>query len=166
MRSLILLGLWICAIAGGCGGAEKSTREAKRPVDFAYDLHGEQHRLAELRGRPVVLVLVRISEVASEMHIYQVVEAYPRSAGEARYLVLTLEPTEEPLLDNYVEYHELPFAIGVAEWAVAEGQSDLGIIPLVPTTVFVDRDGRVASAFAGAVPADDLVREIERLGWR
>lgn len=167
VRPAILLGLWICAFATGCGGAEEERPALPdNPVDFAFRIDGAEHRLAELRGRPVVLVLVRVSEVVSEMYLYQVVNAYPRSAGMARFLVLTLEPTEEPLLEPYVEHHELPFSIGVADWTVASGESGLGRIPLVPTTVFIDEEGRIATAFAGVAPADDLVREIERLGWR
>jgi hypothetical protein len=150
-----------------CGASETGKPDVyDQPVDFTYEMDGEEHHLSELRGRPVIVILVRISEVVSEMYLYQVVEAYPRSAGEARFLVLSLEPTEEPLLAPYIEHHRLPFGIGIAEWTVASGESELGRIPLVPTTVFIDAEGRIASAFAGVVPADDLVREIERLGWR
>lgn len=163
-RFLLLLALLLSTLA--CGAADERKPDLPdKPVDFSYQLDGEEHRLSEIRGRPVVVVLVRISEVVSEMYLYQVVNAYPRSAGNARFLVLTLEPTEEPLIDAYVEHHKLPFTIGVAEWAVATGESELGRIPLVPTTVFIDADGRIASAFAGVAPADDLVAEIERLGW-
>jgi hypothetical protein len=166
MDSRLAVSLAILLLVHACGGPEESTRKPEKPIDFAYTVDGEEHRLAELRGRPLVLVLVRVSEVVSEMFLYQVVDAYPRSAGKARFLVLTLEPSEAPLLGPYVEHHKLPFSIGVAEWSVANGESELGLIPLVPTTVFIDDEGRIATAFAGVAPADDLVREIERLGWR
>jgi len=165
-RLPILLGCWLCVIAASCGAAETEQRDLPdKPIDFVYQLDGEEHRLSELRGRPVVVILVRVSEVVSEMYLYQVVDAYPRAAGNARFLVLGLEPSEEPLIEPYVEHHQLPFDIGIAEWSVAAGESEIGRIPLVPTTVFVDADGRIASAFAGVVPADDLVWEIDRLGW-
>lgn len=153
------------AFPAACGSREPAPPQ-RLPVDFAYQLEGEEHRLSELRGRPLVLILVRVSEVVSEMYLYQVLAAYPRSAGKARYLVLSLEPNEEPLLEPYSEHHELPFPIGIAEWAVAAGESDLGLIPLVPTTALIGPDGVIEAAFAGVMPADDLVREIDRLGWK
>jgi hypothetical protein len=122
-------------------------------------------RLSQLRGRPAVLALVRISELTSEMYVDQLVEAHARAAGETRFVVLSIAPNEAPFLDEYVESRELPFPIGLAEWSVAEGTSDLGLIPVVPTTYLVDESGAVAEIVVGAVKADDLVRAIGRRGW-
>lgn len=165
-RPLLQLVLLLALLLLSACGSREPAPPPRVAVDFAYQLEGEEHRLSELRGRPVVLVLMRVSEVVSEMYLYQVLDAYPRSAGEARYLVLTLEPSEEPLLGPYVAHHQLPFPIGIAEWSVASGESDLGLIPMVPTTVLIGPEGAIEAAFAGVMPAEDLVREIDRLGWR
>ncbi|MCK9459865.1 MAG: hypothetical protein M0R80_09535 [Proteobacteria bacterium] len=113
-----------------------------------------------------MLALVRISEITSEMYIDQLVEAHRRAAGETRFVVLSIAPNEAPFLDEYVESRELPFPIGLAEWSVAEGTSDLGLVPVVPTTYLVDEDGAIADVVVGAVTADDLVRVLDRRGWK
>jgi hypothetical protein len=113
----------------------------------------------------LVLVLVRISELPSELYLDQLIDAYGRAAGGTRFLVLSVAPNEEPFLDAYVEERGLPFPIGLAEWSVAAGESDLGLVPIVPTTYLVDEGGAVIELIAGGVKADDLVRAIERRGW-
>jgi len=113
-----------------------------------------------------VLALVRTAELTSELYVDQLVDAFARAAGETRFLVLSIEPNEEPFLEEYVELRELPFPIGLAEWAVAEGTSDLGLVPVVPTTYLIDADGAVAQIIVGGVKADDLVRVLGMRGWK
>lgn len=113
-----------------------------------------------------MLALVRTAELTSELYIDQLVDAFGRAAGETRFLVLSIEPNEEPFLEEYVENLELPFPIGLAEWAVAEGTSDLGLVPVVPTTYLIDADGAVVQIIVGGVKADDLVRVLDRRGWK
>lgn len=136
-----------------------------QPVDFVYRSGGVDHRFAELRGRPVVLVLIRTSELTSEIYLREVKRAFGRIAGKIRFLVLSLEPTEEPFLEQFAEFHELPFTLGAAELPVALGQTALGTIPLVPSTYLVDRDGRVRDLAAGAVSAEEIGAAVRREGW-
>ncbi|MFO8073580.1 MAG: hypothetical protein R6V85_17085 [Polyangia bacterium] len=159
----LLLATWALA-AVACAGA-RGTPLPDRPVDFTFELGGETMRLSDLRGRPAVLVLVRISELTSELYLRQVEKAWEREAGKVRFAVLSLEPAERPLLEEYAEFNELPFEIGLAEWRVASGQSALGRIPIVPTTYFLDEKGRVADAAPGAIPAAEIEKRVEKLGW-
>jgi len=159
---------WIAlasAIAAAACGARSEPPHGSEPVDLAYALDGEPHRLSELRGRPLVLVLIRTSEVVSQMYLDEVAEAHARTAGRLRFLVLTIEPSEAPFVDLFRESEGLPFPVGVAEADVAQGRSGLGLIPLVPSTYLVAPDGRVEDVAAGAVPAEDIVREVERRRW-
>jgi len=113
-----------------------------------------------------VLVLVRISEITSELYLDQLVRAHARAAGETRFVVLSIAPNEAPFLDEYVETRELPFPIGLADWSVAEGTSDLGRIPIVPTTYLLDESGAIVELIVGAVTADELVADLDRRGWK
>jgi hypothetical protein len=156
----------VAAIAAAACGSREPPPYRPGPIDVAFSLDGEARALAQLRGRPVVLALVRISELTSELYLDQIVDAYKRAAGTTRFVVLSIAPNEAPFLDEYVAQRALPFRIGLAEWAVAEGTSDLGLIPIVPTTYLVDEDGAIVAGVAGAVKADDLVRALDRRGWR
>ena len=162
LRALVVLA---ALIAGACGSRTPPPYRPG-PIDVAYEQGGEEMRLSRLRGRPVVLALVRISEITSEMFIDQLVDAHARAAGNTRFVVLSIAPNEAPFLGEYVAQRELPFPVGLADWSVAEGTSDLGLVPIVPTTYLVDEEGAIVQGVAGAVKADDLVREIARRGWR
>ena len=144
-----------------CGGAQKGL-DPKIPVDFAYVSDGRAHRLSELRRRPVVVVLMRTSEVVSQIYMEKVAEAYRRTAGRLRYLVLTVEGNEAPFVDTYMSFEKLPFPIGIAEKAVLYGDSDLGVIPGIPCTYFIDEEGHPSEVIPGVIEVDDLIGKAER----
>ena len=163
LRALAIAVLIGASLSVACGAPRSPYGE--QPVDFTYRMEGAEHRLAELRGRPLVLVLIRTAELTSEIYLREVRRAYTKVAGRPRFLVLSLEPSEEPLLEPFAEFQELPFPIGVAEFAVAAGQSGLGRIPLVPSTYLLDHHGRVGDLAAGAISAEELVGAVERQRW-
>ncbi|MDD5309095.1 MAG: hypothetical protein PHU25_17420 [Deltaproteobacteria bacterium] len=132
------------------------------PVDFAFTMGGRQRTLAELRGRPVVLVLMRTAEMSSQAYMTEVTAAFRATGGAIRYLVLTLEPAEAPLVAPFAEFMGLPFEVGVAERAVAEGRTALGVLPAAPITLIFDSSGRVFDAASGVVRAEELGRAIAR----
>ena len=152
-------------LAIGCGSRQPSPY-SEHPVDFAYEIDGQVLHLSQARGRPVVLVLVRIAELTSDLFMEQVVEAFTRTAGKTFFLVLTIAPNEAPMLEQYVELKDLPFSIGLADWSVAQGETRLGLIPVVPSTYLIGPDGRVRDMAPGFVSGDVLIRAIEKRGWR
>jgi hypothetical protein len=164
---VVLLLALLAALSITTCGARGPLPGSEQPVNFAYRLaDGPSENLAGLRGRPLVLVLLRVSELTSELYLREVVRAYERVAGKTRFLVLSIEPTEEVLLGEFAEFNELPFPIGLAEWSVATGESGLGSIPVTPTTYFVDPSGRVVAVAPGALPADHIEAEIRRRRWQ
>jgi hypothetical protein len=158
-RFALILGL---ALMNGCGGVLHRSDTAAR-VDFAYEMEGKTHLLSELRRRPVMLVLMRISEIVSQIFMKEVTTVYQKRAGELRVIVLTVEPMEKPFVDVYVESEKLPFSIGVAEPAVLLGASSMGVIEAVPVTYLLEPGGRIAYKAQGVTPADILVSEIDEL---
>ncbi len=110
----------------------------------------------------MVLVLMRTSDVTSQMYMPHVAEAFIDVAGEPVFLVLTEEPAEAPFVDVYTESEDLPFAIGVAEAAVGRGDSALGEIPAIPATYIIDREGRVVDVAAGVVTAKEITKALGR----
>ena len=166
MRTVITIVMAAAVIlAIGCG-SRQPLPYSEHPVDFAYEIDGQALHLSQARGRPVVLVLVRTAELTSDLFIDQVVEAFTRTAGKTLFLVLTIAPNEEPMLDQYVALKELPFSIGLADWSVAQGETHLGVIPVVPSTYLIGPDGRVRDMAPGFVAGEVLIRAIEKRGWR
>lgn len=152
-------------LLAACAGSQPQPY-SEGAVDIVYEMEGEVTQLKALRGRPVVLVLLRVNELTSELFIDAVVGAHDRMAGKIRFVVLTLDVNEAPLLEQYEEFHELPFPLGVAQWEVSQGRTSLGMIPISPTTYMIDRKGKVARMIPGAVPSAVILDEAKRLGWR
>ncbi len=150
-----------------CGHAHPGQiKQPDHKVDFVYEMEGERHYLSELRGRPLVLVLMRTSELPSQVYMIEVKEAFRRAAGKTRFLVLTIAATELPFLQLYRESQELPFAVGVAGQNVATGKSSLGLIPAVPATYIIDASGRVVDMASGVIKMDKIVHALQRLPSR
>lgn len=110
-----------------------------------------------------MLVLMRTSDVVSQIHMDNVVALYEQRAGKLQFLVLTVEETEAPFVTAYVEFEGLPFSIGVAERSVLLGESDLGIIPAIPFTCFIDASGRVTASAPGVLSVEAMRTEADRL---
>lgn len=148
------------ALLEACGGSvyqPDPMSDGIQPVDFVYELDGQIHSLSELRSRPVLLCLMRTSDIVSQIYIAEVKEAFRRAAGDTQFLVLTIEPSESPFVAMYVESEDLPFPIGVAQKAVALGESTLGFVPIVPATYAIDSKGQVVEMVPGTVKADKIV---------
>lgn len=153
--------LFCCFILGGCGA--KSVVGLNGRVDFSYAMSGESRRLADYRGRPVVLVLMRTSEVVSQIYIQHIKDVFEATAGRVVFVVLTVESSEAPFVEQYATFEKLPFDIGVAESSVLHGQSSLGVVPGIPTTYFINEEGDVVGAVSGVVEKDVLKEKIGRI---
>ena len=153
------VGLWALLFLSACGA--RTHFPANRPIDFIYQAEARLIPLRALREKPLLLSLVRISDMSSQLQLTELArvhrELYERGV---QLLVLTIELSEEPMLEPYMEFNELPFGIGMAEPAVAQGQSSLGILPMVPVIYFLNEDGMVRGINAGLITADDLLASV------
>lgn len=155
---IIAIALMQCA---ACAGAKSPTPSG--PVDFAFEMEGRLQRLQAYRRRPVMLVLMRTSDIVSQIYMQEVAAVYSKRAGQLRMLVLTIETTEKPFVDMYATSENLPFPIGVADRRVAMGASSLGPVDAVPATYLIDDTGRITSMHLGVIPAETLISEIDDL---
>ncbi|MBN2341267.1 MAG: hypothetical protein JXX29_09370 [Deltaproteobacteria bacterium] len=138
-----------------CAGPQKPFSDG--PIDFPYLMQGESYSLSQLHGKPLMLVLVRTSEVTNEMHLDQIQKVVPQLKGRVTVLILTIASNEAPMLDMFVEFHDYPFHIGIADWSVADGQSPLGRIPDVPTTYFINENGHIIDLLPGAMNEEKII---------
>ncbi|MBN2714885.1 MAG: redoxin domain-containing protein [Deltaproteobacteria bacterium] len=143
-----------------CAGPQKPY--SRSPIDFQYEMQGQTYSLSQLRGKPLLLVLVRTSEVTNEMHLDQIQKIYAKAIRRINVLVLSIAPNEAPMLDMFVEFHDYPFHIGMAPWNVTSGQSDIGVLPNIPSTYFIDDDGRILDLLAGAANGDKIMETLRR----
>jgi hypothetical protein len=143
----------------GCSGAKL---DAQRPPDFAFVLQNTPRRLAEFRGKPTILILMRTSEMVSQIYMARLKDAYAALKERCQVLVLSVEPTEAPFVDVYIEAESLPFPIGIAEENVLLGSSVLGLVPFIPYTYFIDVSGSIVKSVPGVIETGDLRTAADR----
>lgn len=148
--------------AFGILGCAPTSTLPQSPIDFEYQMQGERYQLSQLRNTPVLLTFVRTSEVTSEMQLDEIQKVVEKVQGRVAVLVLTLAPNEQPMLKMFVEFHNYPFFIGIADWSVASGQSVLGKIPIVPTTYLLSENGEVLEMFPGATNSIKILENVRR----
>lgn len=121
---------------------------------------GERLQLADLRGRPVVLNFwaTWCPPCRAEMPDLEALYAKGREQG---LVVVGINLQESGVsVKAFQERHGLTFPLALdTEGAVTKAY---GVIPL-PTTYFVDRQGRVTARLQGQAPPPVLGREVERL---
>lgn len=166
---LLVLGLLLIAALLGVGVLQGSPSEAgagglapgRAAPDFALvTFAGETVRLADLRGRPVVLnvwaswcppcreeapALARVAEAEAE-------------AGRAAFVGIDVRDNEVDAR-RFVSEFAFPYPNGADPGGVEAAYADVG----VPTTVFIARDGTVARTLVGPLDEQRLVASIEEL---
>lgn len=123
------------------------------------DLHGDDHSLAEYRGRPVVLNVWATWCPPCQQETPRLERAY--EAYRARGLVVLGVDQDDPRakVRAFVSRFRLRYSVVLDPkelFGAAAGFS-------FPTTVFVDRSGHVRSVHHGEIGSADLQREIETL---
>ncbi len=139
-------------------------KHGKNTVNISFVMEGVPRRLSEYRGKPVMLVLMRTSEVVSQIYMSRLKEAIETSPPKANLIVLTVEPSESPFVEEYQELEKLPFPIGVAEPGLVQGESAFGLISGIPFTYFIDANGIIVSSQPGVIETDDLLKMMKKWG--
>ena len=158
-RSVVLLVFLVSTVLAACGGAQRSGKET---VNIAFTLEEQPQSLTRYRGRNTLLVLMRTSEMVSQIYMSRLRESFEELRKQCTVLVLTVEPTEAPFVETYREIEQLPFPVGVAAPEVAAGESPLGIVPRIPHTYFIDKQGIVRNAVSGVLEPDALLQAAAR----
>ena len=158
-RSPVLIALLMSMILTACGGAQ---HRENGPVNLTFTLENRSESLRQYRGRNTLLVLMRTSEMVSQIYMSRLKQAYETLQQQCTVLVLTVEPTEAPFVDTYRDIEQLPFPLGVAASEVVVGESALGIVPKIPQTYFIDKSGTVRNAVSGVLEPEALRRAADR----
>ena len=146
--------LLLTVVCSACGPRQPG--ELEGPVDFAFTMEQRPGRLSQFRGGNTLVVLMRTSELVSQIYMSRLREAYDELSGVCTLLVLTVEPTEAPFVESYREIENLPFPVGVAEEYLVVGKSRLGVIPNIPHTYFIGPDGSVLFHISGVLETEDI----------
>jgi peroxiredoxin len=159
--AIVALALIVLALIDGRDGSFAGTR--KNAPDVVYTLlDGQRTSIAGLRGK-VVLVNFWATDCAACLH-----EMPQIAATHARYrrrgyetLAVSMRHDAPASVIAYAQSRGLPF--GVAIDNTGEIAARFGNVLLTPTSVLLDKRGRIAERYLGEPDFSALARRIEAL---
>jgi thiol-disulfide isomerase/thioredoxin len=163
LRMGALLALFGCA----SGGAERPSLP-QAPVAFRFStLDGGYQTLGALRGRVVVLHILTTWSDLALLEVPRLADLARRFPNDAQVLAVVLDAEDETAA-IFAETFELPYpVVRVARPDVFTGpEGPFGPIALLPTSVVLDRGGRVAARSDGTWAPGVLEDLVERLRSR
>jgi|KBSSwiStaDraftv2_1062776.scaffolds.fasta_scaffold827071_2 peroxiredoxin len=173
MRTLVLSVL--AAILVGCSSAPKAVEvkpegERKAAPEFALkDANGTTVRVADYKGKVVVLNFWATWCGPCKVEIPWFID-FEKTYKDRDFAVVGISLDEEgwPVVKPYLEQKKINYRVLIGNdqlsqlYGVVDPRLNGGVDQL-PTTMILDRKGRIASVHIGLVPKRDYVAEIEKL---
>jgi len=164
MRCLAACLLAVSLLMTSCGGAARS-RRSQPPVSIRIEaLDGGIIDLARYRGTLVVLHLFTTWSLAAQQDVSQLIAAHEAYTRDVVVIGIALDPDGYPLVAPWRRASDVPYLVGIGSQELITGGSELGRITEVPTTVLLDRGGRIAERIGRALGDRELARLLARLG--
>jgi len=162
VRTFLVSALVIILICE-CGGQGDQSESASRAApDFALkDLNGNILRLSDLRGRVVVLNFFATWCGPCRREIPELVRLYEKFRDKGLEIIgVLLDQEGEAVLKPFVRQYRITYPIVLGTRKVA---LDYGGIKEIPTTFFIDRNGRISSYFVGLQPSHVIDESVKKL---
>ncbi len=162
MRILVCALLLACYAAPSTGAPLKKDKLRKQAPELDLpDAHGRPVRIAELRGKVVLLDFwaTWCAPCKKEIPEFLDLEKKYRSRGLA-LIGVSMDSEGWPAVTPFMEKMAMdyPVVLGTKRTAYLYGD-----VELLPLTFLIDRQGRVAAIHSGAVSRKDLEGEIRKL---
>ncbi len=132
------------------------------PLTLSFsDIHGRSYRLSSFRGKVVIIGFISLWCGACKVQIQSYEEVWKEYRDRLVIVIVDVDPeaTEkllEPMSKDY----------GGGSWIWVKGSSDMiqrFNALIVPKTLIIDGEGRVAFSHLGLVPAETLSEEVSQL---
>jgi len=161
---LVILNGASCSGAGESSPADPSSAASEGIITGTAELAvGGRTDFEQIRGRPVILLLFATSDSASELQFPEMKKVYSRLGGLVHFLALSVDKNDRALLDAYADFMQAGFPLGMAPDDIILGRSAIGTVSIIPTIVFIDRDGTVERVNPGALPASAIQKHAEKI---
>jgi hypothetical protein len=157
--------------AVGCGQSHTALPASLQAVDksvvrFRYELVAQNGSLdaESLRGRATIITFVTTFDLASQAQVRFVTGVMKRHVPRINAAAVVLEPhTNAPLVTAFVDALRLPYPVAWGDDETFAGRGPFGDVHAVPTTIVLDKSGRVAWKRVGLAQEDELGAALDRL---
>ena len=143
------------APVGVSAGAPSAAR-----IEFKYDSVDERPVTSDaLRGKPTLLVFVQTGSVWGQAQVSYMVAMAKNDGDRVNYVLIALEPRQSrELVEEYAKSLHVTFPVALGDQATVLGASPFGEVRGIPTTVLLDRVGRIVWRAEGRVAKSDELR--------
>jgi cytochrome c biogenesis protein CcmG/thiol:disulfide interchange protein DsbE len=158
-----LVGTFVTLLVCGCSDQEAQSGPASRAApDFALkDLNGGICRLAELRGKVVVLNFFATWCGPCRQEIPDLVRLYERFRDNGLEIIgVSLDQEGEAVLRPFVKHYRISYPIVLGTRKVV---LDYGGIKGIPTTFLIDHNGTISNYFVGLRPGYVIEESVRKL---
>jgi thiol-disulfide isomerase/thioredoxin len=165
-RAALALG---CALVLALGGCRRVPEEPEGPSPYLRSLllpsvGPTPYDWRVLPGR-VVMVSFFATWCFPCLAELPTLEALQKEYGPRGFQVVLvgLDIDGARVLQPFADYYALHFPVLVSDEGMQQGQSAFGLIPALPATFLLDKEGRVAGAWQGMAGHEDVSKAVEKL---
>jgi thiol-disulfide isomerase/thioredoxin len=167
-RAALALGCALVLLLAGCGSVPEQP-EASGPSPYVRSLllpavGPTPYEWRRLKGS-VVMVAFFATWCFPCLAELPTLEALQKEHGPQGFQVVLvgLDLEGERVLTPFAEQYALNFPVLVSNEDMQQGRSAFGLIPALPTTFLLDREGRVAGAWKGMASHEDMSKAVQTL---
>lgn len=151
-----------CALAFAVAGYLVAGPKAMAPNVGYTQLNGAKHQFADLRGQVVLVNFWATTCSVCVKEMPDIVATHDKFAARGFQTLAVAMSYDAPAnVVNFAETRKLPFTVAIdLDGAIAQG---FGAIAVTPTTLLIDKQGRIVQRIVGEPDFAALHAHIERL---
>lgn len=151
-----------CVLALAVAGYLVAGPKAMAPNVGYTQLNGSKHQFADLRGQVVLVNFWATSCRTCVMEMPAIVATHDKFAARGFQTVAVAMSHDPPAnVVHFAETRKLPFTVAIdLDGSIAKGFGDIAV---TPTTLLIDRQGRIVQRIVGEPDFAALHTHIERL---
>lgn len=159
MRNKLIVAVALVAIAAGAAFGLLQRSDAPRAGFVALD--GGNFSTADLRGRVVLVNFWATSCVSCVAEMPKMVEAWKRYAPRGYEMVAVAMRYDHPnAVAAFAQAHALPFRVALD--TNGDAARRFGNVSVTPTSVLLDKRGRILTRYVGEPDWQDFHARVER----
>src|SRR5712675_953902 len=140
-----------------------ATAQEAAPTLELRDLKGAPHKLADYRGKPVVLNFWATWCVPCAAEMPLLSEMQKRYQGRVLFIAASIDDDDlKPQIEAFIKKHQ-GNALTVMMGATLDSLEDFGVNQGMPGTVFIDTEGNIVDRLSGALKRQDLQQRLRKL---
>jgi hypothetical protein len=125
---------------------------------YVFDSLDERAVSSEaMRGKPTVIAFITTGDIVGQAQVSYLVHMAKNDRERVNYALVAIQPRQEiVLVETYRQTLGVEFPVALADATETNAGGPFGEIPMVPTIIILDREGRIVWKHSGLAKNDEL----------